>query len=153
MKYKLSESDFDTIISYSNGLIKESKKIEFNCATMSAVLKAMITDNHNIPAIMFAGHFDYKSKRIFNCKKNIPYDSSKKIINEIWDGHCWIQIADYILDITIVKTMNHKNNNIISSEIIFDKIDNLKNKEIIYTPIFKIEDNQIDSLIKAFISQ
>ncbi|WP_435254278.1 hypothetical protein [Tenacibaculum sp. A30] len=150
MRYQLNKKDYETIIEYSSFIIQNTKNIAFNCANISALIKAVITDNHNIPAKMIAGHFNYQGKRLFNCTSNIPFDYSKKVLNEIWDGHCWVQIEDYILDLTITKSSKISFPQLKKEHILFESIENLRNNEIIYTPVFTIEDKVIDGLIKGF---
>ena len=105
MSYIILSEDIEFIKKSSNEVLKNIPLKAFNCATLSALLGAIIQDNSNIPVAVIAGHFDYYDRRIFNCKRPIPYSINKKLINEIWDGHCWVELSGLIIDISIFRTV------------------------------------------------
>jgi hypothetical protein len=159
LKYNLTEENIlflqDIIKEALNGLPKSA----FNCGAASAILAAMILDNSEIPATVIAGHLDYNSTRLFNCYENLPSSTDGM---EIWDGHCWVEIKDLIIDISIFRTIYDGE----FPKKIYDDIivqfgtghgallgspKNLKDAGFIYTPCFNLTENQINGLIRSIV--
>src|SRR4051812_34310642 len=105
LKHIMTKDELDTFLSYQISeddisFLKQVAKVAldvvpinaFNCAMLSGVLGAMIIDHSKIPVSVMCGHLDYFSKRLFNCDKPFPSSIDKKVIDEIWNGHCWIDI-------------------------------------------------------------
>ncbi|EJG1993271.1 hypothetical protein ACPV5H_25360 [Vibrio harveyi] len=93
-------------------LIESAKKVLSNvppsmgaCAPLSAAWAKTLRDDYDIPAIVVAGDLKILGKRIFKCKKNLPEASAnEQIINQKWDGHCWIEIDGFVGDLSIFRT-------------------------------------------------
>ncbi len=158
--YKLTKEDISFIKEVVEGILTQIPQKAFNCAQLSAFLGAVIQDNTNIPLVVLSGHLDYSGKRLFNCKYPLPYSSNKTEINEIWDGHCWVEIPNLILDISFFRTVYYGN----ISENLKKKIINQFGKgkgtliasfeqmakmEFNYTPCYQVDNNMIDGLIKS----
>ncbi len=118
LKTTLTEKEIQDFFSYAlttdnlaflkeaiNEVLTIVPKNAFNCAMLSGILGAIISDHSKIPVSVIAGHLDYSSKRIFNCTRPIPYSTDKKEITEEWDGHCWVEINNLIVDISFFRTM------------------------------------------------
>jgi hypothetical protein len=103
--YELTNKDIAFLKEIINELLKNIPADAFNCALSSAMLSAMISDHSNIPVSVISGHLDYYKKRIFNCYKPIPYSNDEEIIDESWDGHCWVEINNLIIDTSIFRTI------------------------------------------------
>ncbi|MGL0940486.1 hypothetical protein [Vibrio vulnificus] len=75
------------------------------CAPLSAAWAQTLRDDYGIPAIVVAGDLKILGKRIFKCKKNLPEAGANgQIINQKWDGHCWIEIDGFVGDLSIFRT-------------------------------------------------
>jgi hypothetical protein len=103
--YQLTNDDFAFLKEAINEVLKIVPANAFNCAMLSGLLGAIIDDHSNIPVAVIAGHLDYSSKRLFNCSKPFPYSTDKAEINEEWDGHCWVELNNLIIDISIFRTI------------------------------------------------
>ncbi|HCE58917.1 MAG TPA: hypothetical protein DER09_14070 [Prolixibacteraceae bacterium] len=158
--YNLTTDDIEFIREVNIGVLRKIPQKAFNCAQLSALLGAVIYDNSDIPVVVISGHLDYFEKRIFNCKSSIPYSTNKKEINEIWDGHCWVEIPGLIIDNSIFRTMyfgkvpSSLKNQIINQfgkgrGTIVASVEQMDNMGFNYKPCFKINQNVIDGLIKS----
>lgn len=156
--YLITDDDLSLIQKACSTILGKIPQNAFNCATLSALLGAMMQDNSNIPAVVVAGHLDINSKRIFFCKNIIPYTNEKKIINEIWDGHCWVEINNTIIDISLLRTIHFGNvPDFLRSKIINDfgfstgaliaSPEKFAENGFIYTPCYVLSQNQINGLI------
>lgn len=126
------------------------------CAPLSASLAAYLRDHYDIPAV--AGDLKIESTRVFKCKKNIPTPGkSGKVINKSWDGHCWVEIDDFICDVSVFRTAYTIDNlSVLKSFIlsnfgqgrgaILSPIEDLPSG-MKYIPKYVLTDNQIDALI------
>lgn len=75
------------------------------CAMLSAGWAALLRDHHHIPAIAVAGNLSIHGTTIFKCTKNLPEaGKSGKVISEVWDGHCWLEIDGVVGDLSIFRT-------------------------------------------------
>ncbi len=156
--YKITRGDMNFLQEATTGVLKNIPAKAFNCALMSALLGAVIFDHSKIPVVVVSGHLDYYSRRIFNCKKPIPYSTNKKVINEIWDGHCWVEICNLIIDISIFRTIYYGQ---VPQDLHKEIIENfgegkgtiagtqseLKKSGFIYSPCYCLTQDQINGLI------
>jgi hypothetical protein len=160
ISYLLSQDEMEFIKNAINDALRNVPLKAFNCASLSALLGAIIIDNSNIPAAVIAGHLDYLDKRIFYCKGPIPYSDEKEVINEIWDGHCWVELNNLIIDISIFRTVYYGNvpksfHHKIKKEYgegrgaIAAYPDELKKEGFNYIPCYCLTQDQINGLIKG----
>ncbi|MCG6191485.1 hypothetical protein [Maribellus maritimus] len=158
--YNLTTKDIEFIREVNEDVLRKIPQKAFNCAQLSALLGAVIYDHSDIPVAVISGHLDYFEKRIFNCKSPIPYSSEKKEINEIWDGHCWVEIPNLIIDNSIFRTIYLGNVSSTFRDQIIKKFGNGKGTIIApiekmytigfnYTPCYELNQNQINGLIKS----
>lgn len=158
--YKLSNKNIDFIKEVNNEILQFIPQKAFNCAQLSALLGATIFDNSNIPVVVISGHLDFQEKRLFNCKSPIPYSIEKKEINEIWDGHCWVEIPNLIIDNSIFRTIYYGNLSSTIKDDIIEKfgegkgslispLDKMNKLGFKYIPRFIVNQNQINGLIKS----
>ncbi|MFK5959481.1 MAG: hypothetical protein QM495_11515 [Lutibacter sp.] len=158
--YELNEKDKNFIQEVVKETLRNVKPKAFNCALLSALLGAMIYDNSDIPVVVLSGHFEYNSNRIFNCTKPIPFTNKEKMINDSWDGHCWIEINDLIIDLSIFRTIYYgKVPNSFKTEIVekfgagkgalIGYSSCLKELGFNYIPKYSLNQEQINGLIKG----
>lgn len=158
--YDLTEKDIEFIKEINNEVLSIIPQKAFNCAQLSALLGAVINDNSKIPVVVVSGHLDYLDKRIFNCKTPLPYSSDKKEVNEIWDGHCWVEVPNLVIDISLFRTIYYGN----VPENLKEKIvaqfgkgrgsimassSQMETIGLKYTPCYKVNETLINGLIKS----
>lgn len=74
------------------------------CVMMSAGLVAALRA-HSIPAIAVLGDLVVEDIAVFKCSENLPSPSYEgEVINANWDGHCWVEIAGMICDISVFRS-------------------------------------------------
>lgn len=105
VSYELTSNDEIFLKEVIEEVLRKLPVKAFNCGLSSALLGAVILDNSSIPVSVICGHLDYFTKRIFTCYILIPYSTENISINEIWDGHCWVEINNLIIDISIFRTV------------------------------------------------
>ena len=163
LSYELTGNDEIFLKEVINEVLRKLPANAFNCGLSSALLGAMILDNSSIPVSVISGHLDYSTKRIFNCYNPIPYSTEKIYINEIWDGHCWVEINNLIIDISIFRTIyNGKVSNDLYDKIIsqFGKgrgallgsPKEIQKLGFDYIPCYGLTQNQISGLIRGIDS-
>lgn len=75
------------------------------CTMLSSYLACYLKDEFGIPAIVVAGDLEINGTTIFYCKENLPaFDEPGTIKSAIWDGHCWVEIDNYLIDISIFRS-------------------------------------------------
>jgi hypothetical protein len=157
--YKLIQTDINLITDFSKKVLMSIPQKSFNCAQMSAILGAMLIDNSEIPTLVISGHFDYKNERLFNCLNPIPFDEEKNI-DEIWDGHCWVEVPNLILDLSFFRTIYYGNvDDKIKIDVINDfgegkgtliaPIEQMNEWKFNYTPCYEVDEKTINGLINS----
>ena len=158
--YILTDEDIKFIREINDQVLLKIPQKAFNCAQLSALLGAVIMDNSKIPVSVISGHLSYSNQRIFNCKSPIPYSTDKKIINEIWDGHCWVELPNLIIDNSFFRTIYYGDihvsikNNVINKfgegkATVIASPEQMKSIELDYTPCFEVHDDLINGIIKS----
>lgn len=101
--YRLEE--FSEISKHVSNLLSLAPPSFGSCVMLSATLAAILQEKSSIPAIAVLGDLLISEFPIFECKKNLPsprYDGDE--IRENWDGHCWVEIDDAIIDVSIFRS-------------------------------------------------
>lgn len=131
------------------------------CTLMSACWSAFLRDKHNIPAVVIAGDLNINGNTIFKCKENIPQPGKTgKVISKKWDGHCWVEIDNYIGDLSIFRTAYSINRPSLLRNFVLEKfgagrgallcpIDEIQILGIEYKPKFVLNENQINGIVAA----
>jgi hypothetical protein len=156
--YQLTNNDLKFLIEAINEVLGRIPANAFNCVMLSGLLGAIINDHSNIPAAVITGHLDYSTKRIFNCKDPIPFSADKKYIFGIWDGHCWVELNNKIIDISIFRTIYYSKVPTIPYHEIIQKFgkgrgaligssNELENLNLIYTPCHCLSQDQISGIV------
>lgn len=75
------------------------------CTMLSSYLAGYLKDDFGIPAIVLAGDLEINGTTVFHCKENLPaFDKPGEITSAIWEGHSWVEIDNYIIDISIFRS-------------------------------------------------
>lgn len=75
------------------------------CVMISAGLVAALEVVHGISAVAIAGDLKVNGHHIFKCNKNISIPTQNdEIIQETWDGHCWVEVNGTICDLSIFRS-------------------------------------------------
>ncbi len=102
-KFRLSSTE--VLADTASELLAHTPPLFGQCAAMSAMWAAMLRDRHRIPAMVVAGDLIIDGCAVFLSDRNIPNPLTETELRiPDWDGHCWIEIADYIGDISIFRT-------------------------------------------------
>ena len=98
--YRYSDLDLKLIESEISDLLMFVPKLHGACVGMSTMLAVRLNDAHNIPAVVVAGNLQVDGIPIFETDDLIP------ILNgySTWDGHCWVEIAGYICDVSLLRS-------------------------------------------------
>jgi len=71
-------------------VLKNTPYKPFLCLPMSAVLYAMLKDNHGVDAKLITGDLTYKNHYIFNQNFSIRSEVSNSL--KYWAGHAWVEV-------------------------------------------------------------
>ncbi len=156
-QYTISKADKETIAQAGSDILKNTPKLPYACALMSAMWGAFIRDNTYIPTHVVAGNLSINGRKIF-----FNDDSSEKVkqvfetSNYSWDGHVWVSFAGTIGDISLFRSAysepkDHWLHQLIVNEfgqgrgLVLDLPPNMT-----YEAKYVLTDNQITALIKGF---
>lgn len=156
--YQLTNDDLAFIKEAVIEVLKIVPANAFNCAMLSGLLGAVISGHSNIPVSVIAGHLDYSSRRLFNCLRPFPYATDKKVINEEWDGHCWVELNNLIIDISIFRTIYYGQvpedlyNQIVTKfgegrGALLCSANEMMNQGFNYIPCYSLTNDQISGLV------
>lgn len=158
--FKFQLDDPNVLASSANEILSNVPHSFGACAMLSAVWAAILRDRYSIPAIAVAGDLKINNETIFQCNNNIPEKSTGNEKPEIWDGHCWIEINNYIGDLSIFRTAYATSEPSVLKEFILSKFGNgkgcllcshqeLDKMEMKYLPKFVLNESQITGLIQG----
>ncbi len=102
-EYRFSGSD--VFVTTARDLLDHTPAMFGKCAPMSAMWAALIRDRYDVPAVAVVGDLLVEGSTIFSCNGNIPHpETMTESQCAAWEGHCWIEIAGMIGDISILRT-------------------------------------------------
>lgn len=86
-------------------VLNVTKKKEYSCLYMSALLFAQINDNLPISPKFVAGSLTLRNELIFSHYPILPALRSNLDFSELWNGHAWVEVEDLIFDPSIFFTI------------------------------------------------
>lgn len=81
------------------------KPIDGSCLYMSALLAAMINDNLPVETRFVTGSLTVAGSTIFSHTPIKPKLTQNLHVIEQWDGHAWVELDDFIFDLSIFRTV------------------------------------------------
>lgn len=159
-EYVLSQEDLTFLEETANEVLERMPYKGFNCAAMNAIWCAIIQDHSSIPVSLIAGSLVFGDLPIFSCYSNIPFGNEQTIINEVWDGHCWLEFRGLIADISIGRTLElekipfsfkeHWKHHISKEKgLTYNTPQYFESVNIYYQPCYSLTNQQIDGLIRG----
>jgi hypothetical protein len=132
------------------------------CAMLSSMWANYLKEYYSVQAIVVAGDFKISNKTIFKCKKNLPEPTkSGNIIKANWSGHCWLEIGDWIGDLSIFRTAYRTQGASMLKEFVLSNFGDGKGALIVsksklptkmkYIPKYVLNDKQIDCLVGGML--
>lgn len=86
-------------------VLKSVPMMENSCALLSALWAIYLNDFYKIPAVVVLGDFKVDGNTLYECsKKPEEPQSSGDIVECKFQGHCWVEIDNYICDLSIFMT-------------------------------------------------
>jgi hypothetical protein len=160
LQYSLTTEDLEFIKKSANDILLQTPVKAFHCAAMSAAWGAMIEDHSSIPIAVVTGTLKYGKTNIFLGDRALPIGNESAIINEIWDGHCWIEMPGMVADISIFRTIknaavpkhfaDHLLNSFgASAGLLCASPDTLARYNLFYEPMYSLSTVQINGLING----
>ncbi len=153
--------DINQILKEANNILIITPNEPFLCLQMSSMLYAMLKDNYNLSPKIIIGNLYFKNECLFKQ----DYSLNKKIgncsqtIKDNWSGHCWIELDDKIIDLSIFRTIYSQQfnksckNSMIDffgtgrGYLIIDK--RLNQTGLKYQSIEELNDEAVDGIIKG----
>jgi hypothetical protein len=101
-----------------------------SCVMISAALVTILKIDYSISAIAVLGDLKIKDNIIFKCNGNIPTENkSNEPIIQSWGGHCWVEVAGIICDLSIFRTAYRINKPSVLKEYVLKTLRKLPLKE------------------------
>lgn len=160
LNYHLDQEDISFIQDTAKEVLRNMPPKAFNCAQISAIWAAIIQDNSKIPVSVICGDLIFASKKIFVCKSPLPVPEAGNIVDEVWDGHCWLEFGGLVADASffrtvyfgevpsqfkdmVIKKFGEGNGTVIATP------EQMQFNELTYIPKFSLSTIQIDGLVSA----
>ncbi len=102
--YEMNEADQSALSRCSLDLLKLFPPVPGACAMMSAALAVGLERMMQAPIHVVAGTLAVEGVPVFGDRK--PFDGSQVFSapNPGWDGHVWVMVGSYVVDISIFRT-------------------------------------------------
>lgn len=162
-RYRLS--DTAALTDTAQELLAHTPPLFGQCAAMSAMWAALLRDRYQIPAMVIAGDLIVESCPVFLCNRNIPRPSvDSDLRDQDWGGHCWVEIAGYIADISIFRTARKIDRPSVLKTFIERRFglgrgmllltrSGLREHQIEYVPKYVLTEDQMNGLIAAMTDE
>lgn len=102
--YRFSDADVDFVTTISQKIRLVYPNEAGACCLMSAMLMAKIHDETQIPARMVAGSLAVHRKFVFGDDRGFDGAAIFSADQPSWNGHCWIEVGEWIVDVSIFQT-------------------------------------------------
>jgi len=162
-------SSFDSIATedLSEAVIKTLENVPpsfGSCVMISSGLVSILKIDYSISAIAVLGDLKINNKTIFKCDSNIATENqTNNTIVQNWDGHCWVEVAGVICDLSIFRTAYRLNKPSILKDYILSSFGTGKGalvstfeslpKDMEFIPKFILNNNQISAVLSGLASQ
>ena len=102
--YEMNEADRSALSHCAVDLLKIFPPVPGACAMMSAALAVGLERLMQAPIHVVAGTLAVEGVPVFGDRK--PFDGSQVFgaANLDWDGHAWVMVGSYVVDISIFRT-------------------------------------------------
>ena len=102
--YEMTDADRDALSRCAIDLLKVFPPIPGACALMSAALAVSLERQMAAPIYVVAGMLAVDGEPVFGNRQ--PFDGAQvfSASNPDWDGHVWIMVGPYVVDISIFRT-------------------------------------------------
>jgi hypothetical protein len=102
--YEMTDADREALSQCAIDLLKIFPSVPGACALMSAALAVGLERNMAVPIHVVAGTLAVDGEPVFGDRQ--PFDGSQVFSTSTpdWDGHVWVMIGSYIVDISIFRT-------------------------------------------------
>lgn len=88
-------------------ILRNTPSMPFLCLPMSAMLYAILNDNHKMNSKIATGDLSYKGQIIF--KQDFSISSAPNDAFNEWAGHAWVEIDGLICDLSFFRTLYSSN--------------------------------------------
>jgi hypothetical protein len=102
---KLSDEDFAALSVAVREVLFVAKRMPGACVLMSALVKYRLESLTKTPADLVAGILSVNEVPVFGSAGLRVDGSTFSASNPSWDGHCWVQFGEYIVDTSIGRTI------------------------------------------------
>lgn len=102
--YEMNEADRAVLSKCAVDLLKIFPPVPATCALMSAALAVHLESRLDAPIQVVAGTLAVEGVPVFGDR--LPFDGATVFAtsNPDWDGHVWVMIGGYVVDISIFRT-------------------------------------------------
>ena len=99
-------SDLTVLRTTAEQLMRMTPPDSGNCVLMSAAWALHLRDRYNLPAVAITGDLKAGNHWGFRASNDLPEPKQTgSMIPLGWRGHCWVEVAGLICDISIFRTV------------------------------------------------
>lgn len=102
--YEMTDADRATLSQSALDLLKVFPSIPGACALMSAALAVGLERSMAAPIHVMAGTLAVEDEPVFGYRQPFDGPAVFSASNPDWDGHVWVMVGPYVVDISIFRT-------------------------------------------------
>lgn len=95
--------DVDLVKEASLFVLKGMPHKPFLCLPLSALLYAVLKDNHGLEPQLVTGDLTFKNDYIFKQDFSVVAEEQPKF--KLWAGHAWVELDNHIIDLSFFRTL------------------------------------------------
>ena len=104
--YEPKELELKQILAVCSEILSIIPERYGDCVHLSTLLHYKLKES-NISSIVVEGSLKVNNRNLFKHTTKLPTPTSgNKIIEADWVGHCWVNIGNYVIDLSIFRTIN-----------------------------------------------
>ncbi|MEG1211223.1 MAG: hypothetical protein RR068_03465 [Hafnia sp.] len=96
------------VLYIAENITQNFKPVSGGCLYMSAILAAMMNDHFPVEPRLVTGSLSVEGTKIFSHSPIKPALNQASDVISQWDGHSWVEVDDFIFDLSIFRTVFSK---------------------------------------------
>lgn len=154
----MNQETLNALKSAINEALTNIPHAPFLCLPLSAILYALLKDQHGIESSLVTGSLSFKDMSIF--KPDFSISGTNNTSLQIWAGHAWVELDGFIIDLSLFRTIYSDSftkpckNELISKfglgrGAIIASRQTMKDDGLLYAPAETLTDDDATGIIKG----
>ena len=155
-----SDADRDALVTAGKEVLQHLPVVAGGCMMMSAVMACRLEKLTQTKPYVVAGSLHIGSVRIFGEDVDIDGVNRFSKSDASWDGHGWVVLGDYLVDVSLFRTSRSpKSSPILARHVLEEfgekaglfvcRLCDVEKSGLIYTPQYVLKQDQVDALARG----